>query len=102
MTALDRNHVKDGRAMTHPETRASLLMRVRDRNDHEAWYEFEEIYRPVIYRIAMFKGLQSADAEDLAQRVMLSVSGAIDRFQPQGPAKFRTCEGAVPLSLIHI
>jgi len=76
--------------MNHPETRASLLLRIRDQADREAWFEFEEIYRPVIQRLARLKGLQPADADDLAQQVLLSVSGAIDRWQPDGEAKFRT------------
>ena len=36
------------------------------------------------------KGLQAADAEDLAQTVLISVSKAIERWEPDGPAKFRT------------
>lgn len=33
-----------------PTTRTSLLFRLRDSQDHEAWVEFVEIYEPVIYR----------------------------------------------------
>ncbi|MCA9173458.1 MAG: sigma-70 family RNA polymerase sigma factor [Planctomycetales bacterium] len=45
---------------------------------------FLEIYEPVVYRMARGRGLQHADAEDLAQQVFLAVAGAIDRWQP-GP-----------------
>jgi len=77
--------------MTSPETRSSLLLRIRDADDRDAWDQFSEIYRPVICRVARLKGLQQADAEDLAQQVLLSVAGAIDRWQPdEGRAKFRT------------
>lgn len=77
--------------MTLPETRPSLLLRIRDADDRDAWDQFSEIYRPVICRVARLKGLQQADAEDLAQQVLLSVAGAIDRWQPdEGRAKFRT------------
>ena len=34
-----------------PETRPSLLIRVRDPADQAAWREFVEIYRPVIVRV---------------------------------------------------
>ena len=87
--------------MNAPETRPSLLLRVRDPKDHEAWEEFAEIYRPVICRMARIKGLQQADAEDLSQQVLIAVSGAISRWVPDpGRAKFRTwlrriCENAV-------
>jgi RNA polymerase sigma factor (sigma-70 family) len=60
-----------------PETRESLLIRVGDPADIAAWHEFVTIYRPMIYRLARRKGLQDADAEDLAQRVLMSVSRVI-------------------------
>jgi hypothetical protein len=43
-----------------PETRASLLIRVRDRDDQLAEDEFVEIYRPVVLRMARQKGMQDA------------------------------------------
>lgn len=77
--------------MNSPETRSSLLLRVRDPSDHEGWVEFSEIYRPVICRMARLKGMQAADAEDLAQQVLWAVSKAIDRWQPDSQrASFRT------------
>lgn len=74
-----------------PETRASLLIRLRDRADDEAWSEFTEIYRPVIYRLACRKGLQHADADDLVQQVLVAVARVIDGWEndPQR-ARFRT------------
>jgi RNA polymerase sigma-70 factor (ECF subfamily) len=74
-----------------PETRASLLIRVRDPADQAAWQEFVEIYRPLILRLARQKGMQDADAEDVAQRVLLAVSRAIEqREHDRQRAKFRT------------
>jgi RNA polymerase sigma-70 factor (ECF subfamily) len=74
-----------------PETRASLLIRVRDPADQAAWLEFVEIYRPVILRIARQKGMQQADAEDVAQQVLANIARAVER-QGHDPkrAKFRT------------
>ena len=74
-----------------PETRNSLLLQVRDSANQDAWDEFAAIYRPVICRLAVLKGLQPADAEDLAQQVLVSVAGAIDRWEPDAErARFRT------------
>ena len=39
-----------------PQTRDSLLIRVRDPEDREAWDQFACIYRPVVYRLARAKG----------------------------------------------
>jgi RNA polymerase sigma-70 factor (ECF subfamily) len=66
----------------YPETRASLIVRLKDRSDQAAWGEFVIIYRPVVYRLARRRGLQHADAEDLAQQVLTAVAGAVDRWQP--------------------
>ena len=74
-----------------PETRLSLIVRLKDGRDREAWGEFLEIYRPLVYRLAQAKGLQHADAEDVVQQVFGSVARAVDRWQPDAErATFRT------------
>lgn len=66
-----------------PETRDSLILQVKDPANRIAWDEFAQIYRPVIYRIARSRGMQEADAQDLAQQVLMSVASAIGRWQQQ-------------------
>lgn len=74
-----------------PDTRESLLLRIADARDRDAWMEFAEIYEPVIYRLGMAKGLQDADARDLIQAVMSRVARSIHRWQPdREQATFRT------------
>ena len=63
-----------------PLTRASLLVQLRDGANHAAWQEFAKLYGPVIYGFARKRGLQDADAADLMQDVMRSVSSAIARL----------------------
>lgn len=63
-----------------PLTRASLLVQLRDGANHGAWREFMQLYGPVIYGFARKRGLQDADAADLMQDVMRSVTGAIGRL----------------------
>lgn len=65
-----------------PETRASLILRLPDATDVEAWDEFVEIYRPLVFRLARRRGFQDADANDLAQEVFVAVAGAVDRWVP--------------------
>jgi RNA polymerase sigma-70 factor, ECF subfamily len=64
-----------------PETRASLILRLRDQADIVAWEEFIEIYSPVVFRIAVRHGLQPADADDLVQGGILAdqCQGATDQ-----------------------
>lgn len=64
-----------------PLTRVSLLVRIRDGNDREAWNQFLQVYGPVVYSFARKRGLQDADAADLMQDVMRSVSTAAKNLQ---------------------
>src|SRR5262249_3869209 len=50
-----------------PPTRPSLLLRLRDLQDHQAWTQFVEVYAPLIYGYVRKRGLQDADASDLTQ-----------------------------------
>jgi RNA polymerase sigma-70 factor, ECF subfamily len=72
-----------------PQTRSSLIAQVQSPEDREAWDQFVLIYRPVIYRMARRRGMQDADAQDLSQEVLVRVSKAIDRWEPQAGVRFR-------------
>jgi RNA polymerase sigma factor (sigma-70 family) len=65
-------------------TRPSLLARIRDPRDEPAWREFIEIYGPLVIRLARARGLQEADAADVAQEVFRSVARSADGggFEP--------------------
>jgi RNA polymerase sigma-70 factor (ECF subfamily) len=65
-----------------PETNESLILRVKDAADAASWSDFLAIYRPVVIRMACGRGLQYADADDLAQQVFLSVAKAIEGWEP--------------------
>lgn len=74
-----------------PTTQFDLLMRVRDTTDRSAWEEFASTYRPAIYRFARHRGLQEADAEDLAQNVLAAVADRIGEWEPDPErGRFRT------------
>ena len=63
------------------ETRATLLIRLRDASDQDAWRLFASIYTPLVYRYALKHGLQDADAADVAQETMCNVVRAISDFE---------------------
>ncbi len=74
---------------TGPETRPSLLIRLRNPRDDQAWTEFAALYEPVIYRMSKARGLQDADAREVVQEVLLSVTSAIEHFDVDAPGSFR-------------
>ncbi len=65
-----------------PTTRASLLLKLCDPRDHEAWVEFVHLYEPVIYRMLKKYGLQEVDALEVMQDLLLAVSRGVERWTP--------------------
>jgi RNA polymerase sigma factor (sigma-70 family) len=64
-----------------PLTRPSLLVRIRDPHDRDAWRQFVEVYAPLIYRFARRGGLQDADAAEVTQEVLKAVARASRRLE---------------------
>ncbi|MEX2138285.1 MAG: sigma-70 family RNA polymerase sigma factor [Pirellulales bacterium] len=65
-----------------PKTRHTLLARLHDDRNEQAWREFVAIYQPLIYRLIRGHGLQNADAQELTQDALVAVAGAIERGTP--------------------
>jgi RNA polymerase sigma-70 factor (ECF subfamily) len=62
-------------------TRPSLLLRIRDPRDAAAWEVFDSIYRPMLRRYALSRGLLDAEAEDIAQQCLTEVLRRIGDFE---------------------
>lgn len=71
-------------AETPTTTSTSLLDRIRCK-DREAWGRFVTLYGPLIYDVCRRHGVQPADADDVAQEVLQSVSHAIGAFKKDQP-----------------
>ena len=63
-----------------PETQASLILRLQNADDAEAWAEFPDLYGPVVYRAARTRGFQEADALDLVQEVWVAVAESVSQW----------------------
>jgi RNA polymerase sigma-70 factor (ECF subfamily) len=71
-------------------TRPSLLIRVRDPRDADAWAQFVGLYGPLIYQYARRRRLQDADAADLTQTVLQAVAAGVRRLDyAPGRGSFR-------------
>jgi RNA polymerase sigma-70 factor (ECF subfamily) len=60
-----------------PTTQLSLLVRLRNVRDSQAWGRFVALYAPLIYGYARKHGLQDADAADLSQEVFRAVARTV-------------------------
>ena len=84
-----------------PQTRASLILRLRNPDDLRTWQEFVEIYQPVICSLARKRGLQVADADDVTQEVLTRVARSIENWDPD-PEKgsFRAWLGTITRNMV--
>jgi len=57
-----------------PETRNSLILRLPDKRDVEAWDQFVTIYEPLVYRLARAKGHLSASQSSRFLRLLLDLA----------------------------
>ena len=64
-----------------PLTRATLLLRIRDAADTDAWQQFVELYGPVVHGWYRNRGMQDADACDLTQEVLQGVVQGASRLE---------------------
>lgn len=69
-------------------THASLLAQLKLGGAEAAWAEFTDRYRELLFLFARRRGLQAADADDVAQETLASVYRALPRFE-YDPAKGR-------------
>lgn len=63
------------------DTRASLLLRLRDPRDHEAWTRFLGTYGPMIEGYARRRGLSRSEAEDVRDACLEVVARKITDFE---------------------
>ena len=62
-------------------TRQSLLSRLKDWQDHESWKVFFDTYWRLIYKAAIKAGLNDAEAQDVVQETIISVSKSMPTFR---------------------
>ena len=67
-------------------TRASLLQRLKDCDDHASWQEFYDLYGDLIRSFAIRAGLTESEAEDVVQETVIGVARKLPEFHYE-PAK---------------
>ena len=62
-------------------TRASLIHRLKDWQDHSSWQEFFDTYWKLIYGVARKAGMTDAESQDVVQETMASVARHMPAFK---------------------
>lgn len=62
-------------------TRASLIARLKNWQDHASWQEFFDTYWKLIYGVARKSGLSDAEAQDVVAETMASVARHMPGFK---------------------
>jgi RNA polymerase sigma-70 factor, ECF subfamily len=84
------------RTTRSPSTQLTLLARLREDGDAEAWRTFVDLYTPLVYRFCRSRNLQDADSRDVTQQVLAIVHRTIGKFQyDRERGRFRNWLGAV-------
>ncbi|HUY32179.1 MAG TPA: sigma-70 family RNA polymerase sigma factor [Pirellulales bacterium] len=74
---------------SNTSTSVSLIERLRDGGAADAWARFVRLYTPILLRWARRWGMQSADATDLAQDVLLLLVQKLPEFKYDPRRSFR-------------
>jgi len=75
-------------------TRYSLIDRIKESNDHQAWDDFVHHYRPFIYFMLNQMEINYSERDDLVQEILLKLHGNMVQYAKQ-QARFRSWLGTV-------
>lgn len=75
--------------VTGDSTSSSLLAKVRNLNDEEAWRRFFSQYQPLILAWCRRKGLPKSDAEETASAVFQALVRSLPSFEYDSSQSFR-------------
>lgn len=71
-------------------TRVTLIQRVKNQEDGQAWEEFVRFYEDYIYAIIRRMEISEDDAEDLLQQVLVNLWSTLPRMEQEHGTRFRS------------
>ena len=76
--------------MSSPETRPSLIVRLKGERNQLAWEEFVLAYEPFLRRLVQRRGVSERHVPDVVQQVLLAIAQSVESWHDDGnPASFR-------------
>ena len=82
--------------MRPPETRHSLIIRLKDQRNNLAWTEFLCAYEPFLLRLVRKQGTPERHVADVSQQLLIAIAKSVEGWEPDGKsASFRRWLGCV-------
>lgn len=76
--------------MDQPDTRPSLILRLKGERNELAWREFVSVYQPFLEQLIRRQGVFPRHVPDVSQQVLAAVARSVKGWQDDGdPASFR-------------
>ncbi|MCP4169835.1 MAG: sigma-70 family RNA polymerase sigma factor [Fuerstiella sp.] len=87
--------------MRPPETRHSLIVRLKNQRNDLAWTEFVCAYEPFLMRLVRKQGTPDRYVADVTQQLLMTIAKSVDGWQPDGKAaSFRRWLGCVARNVV--
>ena len=87
--------------MRPPETRHSLIVRLKDQRNDLAWTEFVCAYEPFLMRLVRKQGTPDRHVADVSQQLLIAIARSVDGWKPDGKAaSFRRWLGRVARNVV--
>jgi len=87
--------------MRPPETRHSLIVRLKDQRNDRAWTDFVCAYEPFLMQLVRKQGTPDHHAADVTQQLLLAIARSVHGWQPDGKtASFRRWLGTVARNVV--
>ena len=87
--------------MRPPETRHSLIVRLKDQRNDLAWTEFVCAYEPFLTRLVRKQGTPDRHVADVSQQLLIAIAKSVDGWKPDGKvASFRRWLGRVARNVV--
>ena len=64
--------------MPQPETRPSLIVRLKGEQNQLAWAEFVSTYEPFLRRLIQRRGVAERHVPDVTQQVLLAIAQSVE------------------------
>ena len=87
--------------MRPPDTRHSLIVRLKDSRNDLAWTEFVCAYEPFLTRLVRKQGTPERHVADVTQQLLIAIAKSVDGWKPDGKsASFRRWLGCVARNVV--